>query len=90
MFVWPMTFINDFFNKLGKHKQSINYLAKTLNFQKNNLNMKILFDNASTPLLMRENGRLKTAIPTVTICLEFWWILFSPNGMFNNCSYLIK
>ena len=45
MFVWPMTFINDFFNKLAKHKQSINYSAKTLNFQKYKLNMKILFDH---------------------------------------------
>ena len=43
MFVWLMTFINDFFNKLGKHKQSINYLAKTLNFQKNKLNMNNFF-----------------------------------------------
>ena len=37
-----------------------------------------------------DDGYGNISFPTVTICLDFWWVLLSPNGMFNNCSYLTK
>ena len=37
-----------------------------------------------------DDGYGNITFPAVTICLDFGWILFSPNGMFNNCSYLTR